>query len=245
MHGVPSYERANPICRTACEELTKSLRFLDEPGSRFRYSGGGFILLEVILEDITGSRFNDNMTREVLDPLGMWSSTFEPYHEPFESRMAMGFHENGDAVGWRRTNGLAAAWLHTTPSDMARFLITLWRASRSEKEPPDTPVDALTRAARALVTPTGEAPGRYGAQTALGIFLTDTPAGRVVFHGGSNRGYRCGMWLFLATGHGLVVMTNSANGRELCNAVFSRLFPDVRIEESGAPKRRSEDGEQR
>ncbi|HAK96761.1 MAG TPA: hypothetical protein DCM87_17665 [Planctomycetes bacterium] len=71
------------------------------------------------------------------------------------------------------------------------------------------------------------AEGRCGAYTSRGFFLADTPAGRVVFHRGTNRGYQCGMWIFLASGDGLVVMTNSAKGEELCTAAYEAVCPEA------------------
>ncbi len=221
MHGVPSYAMDEPAARNAREELSHRLKFLSEPGTRFTYSGGGFMILEVILEDLTGKTFNRLMLEEILLPLKMRSSTFEPYEPSFHSRMAMGYYENGSPVGWRVTGGLAAAWLHTTPRDLTRFLIALYRADRLGEKTVVSP-----RTVKLMLTPTGEATGRDGAYTSLGIFLKDTPLGRLVYHEGSNRGYRCGMWIFLKTGDGLVVMTNSNNGRALCRVVFGKVFPE-------------------
>jgi len=169
------------------------------------------------------------MVKEVLHPLEMKDSTFEPYRPPFQPRMAMGYYENGTPVGWRVTGGLAAAWLHTTPSDLARFLAAIRRAYRRSRESTDSATPARSvispRTARLMLTPTGEAAERDNAYTSLGIFIRDTPRGRLVFHEGSNRGYRCGMWIFLDGGDGLVVMTNSNSGRPLCRAAFEAVFP--------------------
>ncbi|MBN1418786.1 MAG: serine hydrolase [Planctomycetes bacterium] len=223
IHGVPGYDKDDPEARTCREELTHSLEFLDEPGTGFRYSGGGFMILQVALEDVTGKTFNTLMEEEILRPLGMEASTFEPFRPPYEDHMACGHYADGRGVAWRVTPGLAAAWLHTTPSDLARFLIAVYRASRLGETNVIRP-----RTARTMITPTGAAEGRYGAYTSLAFFISDTPLGRVVFHRGSNRGYRCGMWIFLATGDGLVVMTNSENGTDLCSAVHDAVFPAAR-----------------
>ncbi|HAK96756.1 MAG TPA: hypothetical protein DCM87_17635 [Planctomycetes bacterium] len=222
IHGVPGYDRDDPNARSCREELAHTLEFLEEPGTRFRYSGGGFMILQVLLEDATGKAFNALMEEDVLRPLGMQASTFEPYREPYAARMARGHLRDGAPVPWRQTPGLAAAWLHTTPSDLARFMIAVYRTSRLGETHVVAP-----RTARTMVTPTGAAEGRYGAYTSLGFFLADTPAGRVVFHRGTNRGYQCGMWIFLASGDGLVVMTNSAKGEELCTAAYEAVCPEA------------------
>jgi CubicO group peptidase (beta-lactamase class C family) len=224
IHGVPGYDTGDPSARSCREELTHSLEFLDEPGTRFRYSGGGFMVLQVLLEDVTGRSFNALMEEDILRPLGMAASTFEPFRPPYEARMACGHHEDGAPVAWRQTPGLAAAWLHTTAPDLARFMIAVYRANRLGETNVIRP-----RTARMMLTPTGTAEGRYGALTSLGFFLADTPAGRVFFHRGSNRGYRCGMWMQLRTGDGLVVMTNGANGEALCTAAYEAVFPEAKL----------------
>jgi len=223
IHGVPGYDKDDPKARDCREELTHALEFLDEPGTRFRYSGGGYMILQVALEDVTGKTFNSLMEEEILRPLGMEASTFEPYRAPYEDRMARGHYADGRGVEWRQTPGLAAAWLHTTPSDLARFLIAIYRSSRLGETKVIRP-----RTAQTMITPTGVAEGRYGAYTTLGFFISDTPLGRVVFHRGSNRGYRCGMWIFLASGDGLVAMTNSENGEDLCTSLYEATFPAAR-----------------
>jgi CubicO group peptidase (beta-lactamase class C family) len=47
------------------------------PGSRWQYSGGGFALLQLIIEEVTHDRFAHSMQQTVLEPLGMAQSTFD------------------------------------------------------------------------------------------------------------------------------------------------------------------------
>jgi CubicO group peptidase (beta-lactamase class C family) len=47
------------------------------PGSRWLYSGGGFTLLQLLIEEVTHDRFAHFMQQTVLDPLGMTRSTFD------------------------------------------------------------------------------------------------------------------------------------------------------------------------
>ncbi len=65
IHGAPGYAKDDPQARTCREELAHTLRFLEEPGTRFRYSGGGFMVLQVILEDVSGKSFNALMETDV------------------------------------------------------------------------------------------------------------------------------------------------------------------------------------
>ncbi|HBO42869.1 MAG TPA: hypothetical protein DD670_02825, partial [Planctomycetaceae bacterium] len=48
--------------------------------------------------------------------------------------------------------------------------------------------------------------------------------GRHVYHTGSNRGYKCVMRIYLKSGDGIVVLTNSDNVAQLWNAVCDWLY---------------------
>ena len=77
------------------------------------YSNYGYALLGVVIEDITGQRFEDYVKANVLQPIGMQNSTFaQPLPDP--SRMAPG--------RWFYQRSVPAAALTSTVDDMTRFL---------------------------------------------------------------------------------------------------------------------------
>lgn len=92
-----------------------------EPGTEFAYSGGGFTLLQLLIEDVTGQSFNDYMKAAIFDPLGMTRSTFV-LDDANASDVADFFDENGKPATHYRFTALAAASLYTTTNDMARLL---------------------------------------------------------------------------------------------------------------------------
>jgi CubicO group peptidase (beta-lactamase class C family) len=91
------------------------------PGQEFRYSGGGYTLLQLIIEEVSGESFEDYMQRAVFEPLGMHDSTFVWRDAP-GSKLAGFFDvDSSEAVHYRFTS-LAATSLYTTVGDMVRFL---------------------------------------------------------------------------------------------------------------------------
>ncbi len=90
-----------------------------EPASAFKYSGGGYTLLQLLIEEVSGQSFNDYMTAKVFTPLGMTRSTFVLGDD---NDVADFFDERGRPATHFRFTALAAASLYTTASDMARFL---------------------------------------------------------------------------------------------------------------------------
>ncbi|MET0271745.1 MAG: serine hydrolase domain-containing protein [Phenylobacterium sp.] len=92
-----------------------------EPGSRFEYSGGGFTLLQLVIEEVSGQPFDAYMKQAVLRPLGMTRSTFDIDTAP-PGNVAASYDLGGKPATLYRFTGLAAASLYTSAADMTRFL---------------------------------------------------------------------------------------------------------------------------
>lgn len=92
------------------------------PGERFIYSGGGYTLLQLMIEDVTGLTFDQYMRERVLLPLGMTDSEFEPDDELLR-RLVTSYDESGQTAPTHHFTALAAASLYTTPRDMTIFVL--------------------------------------------------------------------------------------------------------------------------
>lgn len=134
MHGVPEYS-ADVQLPTLVQILdgtgaipNEPVRVTAEPGSRYRYSGGGYIILQVLMSDVSGRPFKELVQEYVLTPAGMRSSTFaQPLPKELSSRAAVGHLINGKPLGgrWHTLPELATGGLWTTPTDLALFAIEL------------------------------------------------------------------------------------------------------------------------
>lgn len=96
-----------------------------EPGDQWAYSGGGYTLLQLTIEEPTGQDFADAMAARVLQPLEMTQSSFRL--KDIEDRLAPIYDETGTRVAHRHFTAAAAAALYTTPHDMVRFLAAMAR----------------------------------------------------------------------------------------------------------------------
>ncbi len=98
------------------------------PGSEFRYSGGGFTIVQEMMIDATSKPFPQIMKAIVLDPIGMRSSTYQQPIDP-ESLIKVAFPVDAHAKpipgGPHIYPEMAAAGLWTTPSDLARWIIEM------------------------------------------------------------------------------------------------------------------------
>ncbi len=87
----------------------------------WRYSGGGYSLLQLLVEEVSGREFNQYMREEVLLPLGMSRSTFIVDRD-HEQNLADYFDIDGSPATHYYYTALAAASLYTSANDLLRFL---------------------------------------------------------------------------------------------------------------------------
>ncbi|HXW06179.1 MAG TPA: serine hydrolase [Vicinamibacterales bacterium] len=172
-------------------------------GSRWRYSGGGFSIVQLLVEDETGKPFAQSARELVLEPFGMSRSTFlQPLPPELRRDAATGYQSDGRPIdgNWHVYPEQAAAGLWTTPSDLARFAIELQRiaAGRSNRV-------LGTDLARQMLQPQME---DYG----LGVGVEGTGTSATFGHGGANAGFRCQLVAYRDQASGVVVMTNSDSG---------------------------------
>ena len=172
------------------------VRLEDSPGEGFRYSGGGYTLLQLMLEEVTREAFEDVARALVFAPLGMSRSTFEPDQV---APLARGHDRFGNPIDNYRFTARAAAGLHTTALDLVRFELALMSGaypaiSRAMSEP------VLTRSGERI--------------TGMGLLNINGLVG----HSGSNFGWKADMWWHGADG--IVVLTNSESGREVGELVM-------------------------
>jgi CubicO group peptidase (beta-lactamase class C family) len=191
------------------------------PGTQFRYSGGGTVVLQQLLEDVTGTPFRHLMRELVLEPLGMSGSDYaQPLPEELHDRAATAHDEFGRPVAgrWHSYPELAAAGLWATSGDLIAFAQGVRSAYLG------TP-GALVSAERAreLLTPQIAIADPWDAMDALGLgaFLGD--GGRRFGHGGSNKGYKCYLVAYRDTGQGAALMTNGDNGSYLVDRAIGRI----------------------
>jgi CubicO group peptidase (beta-lactamase class C family) len=220
VHGFRGYSEGEPI-PTLSEVLdgagpanSAAVRVDTEPGSRWRYSGGGTSVAQLMMEEVSGLSFPEFMTSYVLAPAGMVRSTYgQPLPTERAAEAASGHRGDGSLVAgrWHAYPEMAAAGLWTTPSDLARLALHVQRSWGGEEGGILTPGMTQT-----MLTPQS---GEYG----LGFGIAEVD-GRVFFsHGGANEGFRA-FFVAAADGRdGAVVMTNSDDGQPLAMEILRSI----------------------
>ena len=193
---------------------TGAVRVDTAPGSRFRYSGGGTTIVQLLVADLTGQPFPDFMDRQVLDPAGMHRSTFaQPLPPKRAHEAATGHRRDGAPVPgkFHTYPEMAAAGLWSTPSDLARFAIEIQRALAGDSGRILSPGTA-----QMMVTPQAN---NYG----LGFWVEGADDARWFSHGGSNMGFRSHLVASARGGRGAVVMTNGERGSDLADEILRAI----------------------
>ena len=116
---VPTIEQELTHTADAQPGISGVTRVGARPDRTWRYSGGGYLILQLLIEEVTHGSFNDYMRRAVFRPLGMTESTFV---DPDPAHLAEFYDADGKKMIPSKFTALAAASLYTSAADMTRFL---------------------------------------------------------------------------------------------------------------------------
>lgn len=219
VHGFPGYA-AGAAVPTVPQILdgkspanTPAVRVDMAPGTRWRYSGGGMTVAQLLMSDVTTEAFPELVRRLVLAPANMTSSGYEqPLPDSVATFGAVAHRTNGTPIPgrWHTYPEMMAAGLWTTASDLGHFIIEMQNAYAGQSR-----VLSQTMA-RAMLTP---GLGSFG----LGIQMRGEGDSVRFSHGGSNAGFRGEFVGYVTGGRGVVVLTNGDAGGRLVSEIISAV----------------------
>src|ERR1051326_323051 len=209
VHGFPGYAITDKIPTLpqildgAAPTNTAPIRVDLEPGTQFRYSGGGITISQLALMDIEKKPYPQIANETVLKPLKMLNSTYsQPLPSDWRPKAATGYRTNGKEVEGKIHiyPEMAAAGLWTTPTDLAKFAIEmqLSLAGRSNKVLTKQSVETMTTG---VLNDVG-----------LGFFIEKHGNAVYFGHGGSDEGFTSQLLVSRDKGYGAAVMVNSDAG---------------------------------
>lgn len=194
------------------------------PGAKWQYSNFGYIVVQLLLEDVTGKPFPRVVSEVLFKPLGMESSTLVyPLKPDLGKREALPHDVEGqtrEAV--MHPTAVAQGGLVTTPTDLARFAVELMRACQGKSHRVLSQATARTMLWKELDLdpallgfPLGEG---------LGVLLRGTGQDLSFLHPGDNYpGASCWLVGFPGLGKGAVIMTNGAKGNLLAMELLAAI----------------------
>lgn len=205
-------------------EPDKRLRFHFDPGTRYAYSGEGFYLLQLIVEQGLGLDAGKEMQRRVFDRFGMTNTSMQ-WRPDFQANLADGYGVDGKMEPHdERSNVSAAGSMDTTIADQARLWAGIVRgdglsaASRAELVRPQLPIRSRRQFPTLAPELAAGAPAA-GLQAGLGLVTFADASGPAWFKGGHND-WTGNMVVCLESGRRCVVM--------LANDVRAeRIYPEL------------------
>lgn len=230
VHGFPGYAAGVPV-PTVVQVLngekpanTEAIRLDSVPGKEWRYSGGGFTVMQQAVLDAAKEPFPKLLHDTVLAPIGMSHSTYEqPLPAERLRNVAMPYNDDGTPVagGPHTYPEMAAAGLWTTPSDLCRYIVEVQKSLDGKAN------HVLSQAMIQKMLTAGI--GSWG----LGVQVGGSAQSPWFSHGGVNAGYESLFVGYDKNGDGAAVMTNAQGGSRIAGEIMSAIavaydWPDHR-----------------
>ncbi len=175
-----------------------AVRLIAAPGAGFQYSGGGYSIAQLLVEEVTKKDFADYMRTEVFQPLGMETADYG-WTEELGRNAARPHDPAGKPTIGPRFNAVAAAGCHMSVKDLARFVIANMTGFRPDSDEQVLGSNLVDR----MHTKADNAPN-YG----LGFLVGDIDGIRFVAHTGGNLGWVAKIAFAPDLGEGIAIMMN-------------------------------------
>lgn len=234
VHGFRGYAPGEPVPNIlqvldgAQPANSDPIRVDQVPGTGFRYSGGGYTVLQLLLEETSGRPLPALVEDSILDPVGMRHSSFhKPLPPELEVLTTSGHDRDGTPHPGHQflEGGSTCCGLWTTPGDLARFALAITAAARGDE---DAILDQ--ELARAMITPLVD--------DRMGLGFAAEMRGETLYfsHGGGNPGFICYLIMQPDEGYGAAVMTNGDNAGGLVEEVLLSIAREYGWKDRAEPE---------
>jgi CubicO group peptidase (beta-lactamase class C family) len=113
----------------------KEIEFLFTPGTSWAYSGGGYVIIQMALEDTFNKSIGELAKQYIFSPLGLKNtSMIQPSEKGFSTNVALVHDENEKVIktGLPITPQVGASGMWSTPTDLAKLAIEIQNALRNK-----------------------------------------------------------------------------------------------------------------
>ena len=189
----------------------KPVWFKNQPGTKFGYSGEGFLYLQKVVEKITGQPLASYLQQQILIPFGMNSSSLV-WESSYTGMASDGHNRAGKPKPMSKPKAaVSAGSLRTTATDYAQFLIAMMKPGNI-----DSP--KLTEASlQQMLTP--QIKVSQSIDWGLGWGLEKTNDGNFFWHWGDLGTFKSFTLASNESNTGIVILTNSQNGLKICEPI--------------------------
>jgi CubicO group peptidase (beta-lactamase class C family) len=194
------------------EVLAKQKELDFQPGDKFSYSNGGYVLLSLIIGKVSSMPFHEFMETNIFKPLGMNNTLVYDESAPKIENRAVGYNEAG-ALDDYEIFTTGAGGMYSTLDDLH-----LWdQALYSEKLIPKA---TLEQAFTSATLNNGESTN-YG----YGWGVSEKEGRKVVQHSGGLSGYRTFLKRNIYNNSGYIILTNHGDASN--NSTIMRALDEI------------------
>jgi CubicO group peptidase (beta-lactamase class C family) len=210
------------------------LRLFFDPGERYGYSGEGYYIAQLVVEEALGVKAGVEIQRRIFDPLGM-NRTGLVWREDFAPNVATGYSADGEALGHnRQSNARAAGSMDTTIEDVAAFAAAFMRGEIVSTDARDELLRPLTPITSQYQFPTLDNeidPRNQDVRLAagLGVVTWSGPQGPGFFKGGHNEKTDNILVCLSAGQRCVIILSNIPKGDRVLPQIVDTILGDTEI----------------
>jgi CubicO group peptidase (beta-lactamase class C family) len=232
--GLPNVRWYHPT--TSELDTNGILKIYFTPGSKYAYSGEGFKLLQLTIEEITKKTIEELAIEKVFKPVNMIRTGYI-WHDSFgDDNVAVGHMNDGTIdIKRKRTEAVAGGSLVTTIADYARFTEYLMQQKGLDKKwynemiSSQIKITSITQFPPITMDETKENDAinlSYG----LGWGLLKCPQqGRAFFKEGNGGPWKNYNINFIDKGISIIILINSENGETIFQSLIEKLIGNTCI----------------
>ena len=180
------------------------ISFEFEPGTDWKYSGGGYTIIQMALEDHFKKPLHILASENIFGPLGMDNTTMiQPNEAGFLTNVASVHDSDGNVIrsGLPITPQVSASGMWSTPQDLAKLAIAMQKTLRGDK---NTVISRkVATAATDIISIKTSGGNSLGWMRAFGFGNTDW-----MRFSGSNTGVGSDLLASMEDGYGLIFFAN-------------------------------------
>lgn len=200
---VPSIEQS--ISGIAGKQWRVYLKY--EPGSTFYYSTGGFSVLQLLVEEVTGEKYEDYMKKEIFDPLGLNNTGYDS-NILSKGAFATGYTGTGKAIIDRIIVDSAGTGLMTTSEELGKIVLFCMGNDDNNEVNSILKQETLDK----MYSPAPNAKNMFG-DYGLGFVLQNLSNGeKMISHSGDIVGWNAQMAFIPKNSDGIIILTNGDAG---------------------------------
>ncbi|AYN01454.1 serine hydrolase domain-containing protein [Chryseobacterium sp. 3008163] len=198
----------------------ETVHLINEPGTKWQYSGGGYTVAQLLLEETTKKGFSEYMKENVFLPLRMKNTSYE-WTEDMMGNSATAYDELGKPIKNRIFTEKAAAGLQTTIEDLAHF-------AELSITPDKNQLNNVLTKETILLMETPVLPFSNEGKSGLGYRFLNFDGFETIGHTGENAGWSTALLLDLPTKSGIIVLCNGSLGDRVWFPIYQNWVKTIK-----------------